>query len=94
MARGWESKSVEDQIRSARERSGEHHARLRLNAEQMEIEKRRDSVRLQRTRVLNQIETCTDERYRKTLETGLAFLDGQLTDLDKESGVRSPEADA
>jgi hypothetical protein len=85
MARGWESKSVEEQIRSARERSGEHSPG-RLNAAQMEIERRRDSVRLQRTRVLNQIETCTDERYRKTLETGLAFLDGQLTDLDKQTG--------
>ena len=92
MARGWDSKSVEDQIRSARERSGEHHTRL--NAGQLEIEKRRDSVRLQRTRVLNQIETCTDERYRKTLETGLAFLDGQLTDLDKETAVGSPEAES
>lgn len=84
MARGWESKSVEEQIRSARERSGEH--RPRLNAEQLEIEKRRDSVMLQRTRVLNQIETCVDERYRKTLETGLAFLDSQLSDLGKEAG--------
>ena len=83
MARGWESKSVEDQIRSARERSGDH--RPQLNAEQLEIEKRRDSVMLQRTRVLNQIETCLDERYRKTLETGLAFLDGQLSDLGKEA---------
>jgi hypothetical protein len=92
MARGWESKSVEEQIRSARERSGEHHPRL--NAEELDIERKRDSVRLQRTRVLNQIETCTDERYRKTLETGLAFLDGQLTDLDKETGVRSQNPDA
>jgi hypothetical protein len=87
MARGWESKSVEEQIRSARERSGEH--RPRLNAAQLEVERRRDSVRLQRTRVLNQIETCTDERYRKTLETGLAFLDGQLNDLGKEADVHS-----
>jgi hypothetical protein len=91
MARGWESKSVEEQIRSARERSGEHHPQL--NAHQLDIEKRRDSVMLQRTRVLNQIETCVDERYRKTLETGLAFLDGQLSDLGKEakSGSKKPE---
>jgi hypothetical protein len=91
MARGWESKSVEEQIRSARERSGEH--RPRLNAEELEVERRLDSVRLQRTRVLNQIETCTDERYRKTLETGLAFLDGQLSDLGKGAavGAKKPE---
>jgi hypothetical protein len=92
MARGWESKSVEEQIRSARERSGEH-ASPRLNAAQMDIERRRDSVMLQRTRVLNQIETCLDDRYRKTLETGLAFLDGQLSDLGKEAAVGRKKAE-
>ncbi len=91
MARGWESKSVEESIRSARERSGEHRSPV-LNAEQMDIERRRDSVMLQRTRVLNQIETCADERYRKTLETGLAFLDGQLSDLGKQADVSAKKS--
>lgn len=79
MARGWESKSVEEQIRSARARHGE--ARPRLTAEQVEIERKRDSLLLQRTRVLHQIDTCADERYRKTLQTGLAFLESQLREL-------------
>jgi hypothetical protein len=92
MARGWDSKSVEQQIQSARERSGEH--KIRLTTEQLEIERKKDAVLLQRTRMMKQIETCTDDRYRKTLETGLAFLDSQLTDLDKEMGIGSPAPDA
>jgi hypothetical protein len=79
VARGWESKAVEQQIQSARERSAERHPRL--TPEQLEIERKRDSLQLQRTRVLNQIEACTDPRYRKTLESGLEFLDRQLAEL-------------
>jgi hypothetical protein len=79
MARGWESKSVQAQIESAREREGYH--RMRLTPEQAVIEKKCDSLLLQRTRVLHEIEKCRDERYRKTLADGLAFLEAQLTDL-------------
>lgn len=80
MARGWESKSVEEQIQSARERSGER--RSQPTPQQIEIERKRDSLLLQRTRVLRQLENCTDPRYRQTLESGLAFLEGQLATLE------------
>ena len=79
MARGWESKSVEAQIESARAREG--HLRPHLTAEQAAEEKRRDSLLLQRTRMLRQIENCTGGRYRKTLTDGLAYLEAQLTEL-------------
>lgn len=80
MARGWESKSVEEQIQSAREsRPG---INKQLTTQQIEIEKRRDSILLQRRRILQQIETCTSDRYRKTLESGLAYLESQLELLE------------
>jgi hypothetical protein len=79
VARGWESKSVEEQIRSARERQGGRPPQL--DAQQIEIERQRDSLLLQRTRVLHQLEACTDPRYRKTLESGLEFLETQLIKL-------------
>ena len=79
MARGWESKSIEAQIQSARDR--ESHTRIRLTPEQIEIERKKDSLLLQRTRMLAQIEKCQDVRYRSTLESGLAYLETQLTDL-------------
>ena len=81
MARGWESKSVEDQIQAARTR--DHIARAQLTAQQLEIERKRDSILLQRRRVLHDLETCTCDRYRKTLESGLAYLESQLELLGK-----------
>ena len=79
MARGWESKSVEAQIQSAHDREG--HPRIRLTQEQIEVERKRDSLLLQRTRILHQIESCRDRRYKSTLETGLAFLETELVNL-------------
>jgi len=79
VARGWESKSVEAQIQSARDREG--HPRIRLTPEQIEFERKRDSLLLQRTRVLHQIAQCRDDRYKSTLETGLTFLETALANL-------------
>jgi hypothetical protein len=79
MARGWESKSVEEQIESAKERSLK--PRVHLTPEQAESERKRDALLLQRTRMLHQIETCRDDRYRKTLADGLSYLETQLTAL-------------
>jgi hypothetical protein len=76
VARGWESKSVESQIESANLRQGE--AKTRLTPEQMEAQRKRDSLLLHRTRVLSDLEKCSDQRYRKTLSDGLAFLEQQL----------------
>jgi hypothetical protein len=76
VARGWESKSVEAQIDAANARQGK--ARVRLTPEQIEQERKRDSLLLQRTRVLQQIQGCRDERYRKTLEGGLTYLESEL----------------
>ena len=44
----------------------------------MEVQRKLDSLLLHRTRVLSDLEKCTDERYRKTLSDGLAFLEQQL----------------
>jgi hypothetical protein len=80
MARGWESKSVEEaQIESA----NVHHrkAKALLTPEQAQREKQCDSLLLHRTRVLRDIQNCSDERYRKTLAEGLSYLETQLTAL-------------
>jgi len=79
VARGWESKSVEDQIALARSRPSEDS--IQLTAEQLTTERKRDMLRLQITRMKNQIETCGEGRYRTTLEAGLNFLEKQLGEL-------------
>ena len=82
MARGWESKSVEEQIASARARE-QGQGRVALNAHQAEVERKRDSLILQRTRVLRDLGSCQDDRYRQTLESGLAYLESQIALLSE-----------
>ena len=90
MARGWESKSVEAQIDAANARHGQR--RIRLTPEQIEIERKKDSLLLQRTRVRQQIEKCHDDRYRKTLEGGLEYLEGQLAALGWKKEAVTPKS--
>jgi hypothetical protein len=76
MARGWESKSVESQI-EAREYSRKAGMPNRTN-EQMEKERKSDSLLLQRVRVMREIESSSNARHRKTLEDGLKYLEDSL----------------
>ncbi len=87
MARGWESKSVEEQMQSAQkyEGKGRDGARRERTPQQLEIERKRDSILLQRRRVMRDLEACTSDRYRKTLENGLAYLESQLKLLSNDA---------
>jgi hypothetical protein len=76
MARGWESKAVEEQIASAEERR--IAAVPPVPADQRERQVRRDGLMLSRARLLADIENARDARYRETLSRALAFIDEQL----------------
>ena len=78
VARGWESKSVELQQEDARS-SGEF--KPRLTPEQREMESRKEGLKLSRSRVLEQLHSTENPRYRETLEQALAELDEQITRL-------------
>ena len=79
MARGWESKSIEAQIESANTHRG--IPKVHLSPEQLEKQRKCESILLHRTRVLHDLEKCSDERYRKTLADGLSYLETQLLEL-------------
>lgn len=79
MARGWESKDVEEQQQAAE--SGRATVRVQLTAEQMEAERKRDGLLLQRTRVLSDLTRAPEGRYRQSLESGLRYLEEQLAAL-------------
>lgn len=79
MARGWESKSVESQREDAA--VDQRSVRKAQSAEQRELERKRYSLLLSRTRILHDLDTSTSDRYRKNLEDALAFLDGELERL-------------
>ena len=80
MARGWESKSVESQIDSAEERAA--LAKLpKLTPEEADRKSQRESLELSRTRVLHDIQTSTNAKYRVTLEAALKHLDDKIAKL-------------
>jgi len=79
MARGWESKSVEDQIQERESASTD--TRPRLTPEQVQLQARRDGLQMVRTRTLMSLQSACDSRYRAHLERVLADVEAQLLAL-------------
>jgi hypothetical protein len=77
MARGWESKSVEAQQAEASEKSAELGPPM--SPEEAARSRERETVRLARQRVLQQLEASTNPRHRKLLQDSLADLDEKLS---------------
>ena len=74
MARGWESKSVESQIESAHsDRTTEKQSSTEPDSP--EARRKRESLLLARKRVLDQIQSASDSRYREMMGRALADLD-------------------
>ncbi len=74
MARGWESKSVESQMDSAAEEAALAQ-RTPKTPEQIEQESKLNALMLSRTRVVNDLKTAANARYRLQLKHALAYLD-------------------
>jgi hypothetical protein len=75
MARGWESKSVEEQQAAA---STEIESKQRLTPEQAAHKQQQQALQLSRCRVLAQIQSVRNPRHRQMLDMALAELDAQL----------------
>ena len=80
MARGWESKSVEQQQDAMLERS--KPARPALSPEQRERDRKRQGLLLSRSRLSRQLETAVNPRHRQMLTDAIAELDRQLSSLE------------
>ena len=78
MARGWESKSVEEQQAAA---FVAVEARSRLNPEQVAIKQQREALALSRKHVQQQLQAAHNPRHRQMLERALAELDVRLARL-------------
>jgi hypothetical protein len=76
VARGWESKSVEAQQAEASEKSAQRRAPM--SAEEAARWREKESLRLSRQRVLQQLEASQNPRHRKLLEDTLAELEQML----------------
>ena len=78
MARGWESKSVEEQIDMA----GTFRANTavkQLTPAALEATRKRESLLLSRIRVVRELENAQNPRYKAVLTKALAELDAQLS---------------
>ena len=76
MARGWESKSVEQQQEEAT--SSTKQRGRPLTAEQIAENQRRQGLQLSRQRILQQLEVASNPQHRSMLQAALAELDTQL----------------
>ena len=81
MARGWESKSVEEQQDAAARERAARKAPAPSAAEQARAQER-EGLRLARARTAATLQTACNPRHRAMLEETLAPLDAQLAALD------------
>jgi hypothetical protein len=78
MARGWESKSVEEQQSAA---GTQVESKQRLTPEQAARKQARDAIELSRRLVLQQLQAVENSRHRQMLEMALSELDERLARL-------------
>jgi hypothetical protein len=76
MARGWESKSVEEQQTEAAERK--QAPKSRISPQQAVLLRELEGLRLSRQRVLQQLSGARDHRVQQMLEQALADLDRKI----------------
>jgi len=76
MARGWESKSIEQQQEMAA--SDASQRKTALTPEQIAEQKRREGLQLSRQQVLQQLQVACNPRRRQMLEAALADLDAKI----------------
>jgi hypothetical protein len=78
MARGFESKSVEEQQAEAKRESSTGQT---LSPEQAERRRKRDGLILSRKNVQQRLESASNPAHRQMLEGALADIDRQIAEL-------------
>jgi hypothetical protein len=81
MARGWESKSVEQQ--QADMANPGKSTGPRLSPAQQKLNRQREGLLLARKRLADQIQAATLLPHRQMLERALAEIDKQLSSFEK-----------
>ncbi len=83
MARGWESKSVEAQMESARETTGaEQHE---LSNDEKKLEREKQKLLLSRKYIQHQMESSSNSRYTESLRKAMEEIDHKLSELGHHS---------
>ena len=79
MARGWESKSIEEQ--QAEAASAKTVGSKPLSPHQQVLRRQIEGLQLARKNVLQQLASATNQHHRRMLAESLAELDRQLKEL-------------
>ena len=80
MARGWESKAVADQLEE-RESRQQQTSKTEATREERVLKERLDSLRLSRSRLLQQLERARHPAHRNVLLNGLKALEKEIEQL-------------
>jgi hypothetical protein len=89
MARGWESKSVEQQQEEMSEQR--KTARAPLSPEQQQRNRKREGLLLSRERLSQQLQAAANPRHCQMLEQSISELDRQLSLLEQVADSTSPK---
>jgi len=81
MARGWESKSVEQQ----QEEMSEQRRTVRppISPDEQQRNRKREGLLLSRERITQQLHAASNPRHRQMLEQAIAELDRQLSSFEQ-----------
>ena len=80
MARGWESKSVEQQQEEMSEQR--KTVRAPVSPDEQQRNRKREGLLLSRKRLTQQLQTASNPRHRQLLEQAIAELDSQLSSFE------------
>lgn len=80
MARGWESKSVEDQMEEAQRSQGVTDGQIRT-PEERERRRKVESLKLERSRLAEQLERARSETHRRMIQQSLNAIEAEIAAL-------------
>ena len=80
MARGWESKAVADQIEEGESRAAAA-PKAQASPEDRLLKERLDSLRLSKSRLLQQLERARHPAYRDVLLNGLKAIEKEIEEV-------------
>jgi uncharacterized membrane protein YcaP (DUF421 family) len=80
MARGWESKAVADQIEEGESRRLQP-SKTELTTEQRVLKERLDSLKLSKSRLLQQLEHARHSAHRNVLLNGLKAVEREIEEV-------------
>jgi hypothetical protein len=81
MARGWESKAVADQMEEKDERMRARQGQFETSPEVRARRERIESLKLSRSRTLDQLERATRPAHREMLQRTLRALELEMDEL-------------